>query len=213
MTHLTYRNLFFLFLLLGISLLSCKKEPEATGPFLPEGVTPYTAEQVATVPYSTSDQLFKKAPGFTSELNLVFLERIATEQFYAWDQTYFQLGADPYLKVEARLRYLQTGNENYKTLVIYLPYWDDNGVIQSTLFEFPIDMIDFSNSFFQDLVIFHEELDLGPVTWTNVYEILPLTSTPASEESSENFERAYYSKEKGIIGFNQINGDQWVLFP
>lgn len=213
MARFYYHNLRFSFLLLGVVMISCNKEPEPADPYLPEGVTPFTTEQVGFVPYGGSDQLFKKAPGFTSELNLVFLERIATKEFYAWDQTYFQLGTDPYLKVEARLRYLQSANENYKTLAIYMPYWDDHDVIQSTIFEFPIEMSDFSSTFFQELVTFHDELDLGPTAWTNVYEIVPITSTPANEESNENFDRVYYTIANGIIGFNQKNGDQWVLFP
>jgi len=208
----TYRSQ----LLLGLvvfALMACNKEPEKTGPYLPAGVTAYTAEQVATVPYTGTDQIFKKAPDFSTEISFIFLERLPTQEFYAWDQTYFQLGTDPYLKVEARLRYLQAADENYKTLALYMPYWDDADVIRSSIFEFPIDIAAFSSTFFEHLVTLHSELDLGPLTWTNVYEIKPLTATPPSEESNENFERVFYTKEKGIIGFNQKNGDQWVLFP
>ena len=208
----TYKQ-WIITLFLGIVVLSCNKEPEETGPYLPAGVTAYSDDQVATVPYNGGDQLFKKAPDFSTELLLTFIERQPTKQFYAWDQTYFQLGTDPYLNVEARLRYLQAGNENYKTLALYMPYWDDAGVIQSTIFEFPIELTSYTATFFEDLVIFHSELDLGPLTWTNVYEIAPLTSTPIGEESSEDFDRLFYTKEKGIIGFHQTNGDQWVLFP
>lgn len=208
----TYRS-FVLLCLSVFALLACNKEPEATGPYLPDGVTAYTEEQVATVPYTGTDQVFKKAPDFSTEISFVFVERLATQEFYAWDQTYFQLGTDPYLKVEARLRYLQAGDENYKTLAIYMPYWDDADVIRFSIFEFPIELTGFSTTFFEDLVTLHSELELGPVTWTNVYEIKPLTTTPPSEESSENFERVFYTKENGIIGFTQKNGDQWVLFP
>jgi len=201
-------------LLIGlVMLIGCKKDAEPEGPFLPAGVTAYSDEQVALVPYSSGDQLFKKAPGFTTELLLTFIERKATKEFVAWDQTFFQMGADPYLIVEFRLRYLQTANETHKTLAIYMPYWDDSGVIRSTIFEFPIQTTDFSSGFFKTLITYHSTIDLGGTTWNNVYEIRPITSTPASEESPDNFNLVYYSTTVGLIGMNQVNGDEWVLFP
>ncbi len=204
----------FVFFVCGLVFFNaCEKDDDKDDPFLPAGVTAFSDEQVALVPYSGIDQVFKKAPDFATELVLTFLERKATKEFVAWDQTFFQLGSDPYMNLEFRLRYLQTQNDTYKTLAIYMPYWDDNGVIQSTVFEFPIETTDFSGGFFAELGTFHATIDLAGSTWNNVYEIRPLTSTPDAEESPDNFNLIYYSTSVGLIGMKQRNGDEWFLFP
>jgi hypothetical protein len=207
------RKLSILILFVPLILTNCQKEEEPDESTLPPGTIPYTADEVAFVPYSSTNLTFKKAPDFTEELILGFIERKATEEVFAWDQTTFHFGSDPYLNVEFRLRYLQTETTSQKTLAVYMPYWDDEGVIRSTVFEMPLILSADDANFFEPLVTFHESLDLNGTIWTDVYEIKPLLSTEASMDSGTNFDKIYYNKTVGLIQMNQKNGDNWMIFP
>jgi hypothetical protein len=204
-----YLLLFFVPLI----LTNCQKQEETEDSTLPPGAIPFTADEVAFVPYTSTNLTFKKAPDFTEELILGFIERKATEEVFAWDQTNFHFGSDPYLNLEFRLRYLQTETTAQKTLAIYMPYWDDAGVIRSNVFEMPLVMTDDETNFFQSLVTFHESIDLNGTVWTDVFEIKPLLSTEESMDSETNFEKIFYNKTAGLIQMNQKNGDNWMIFP
>ena len=206
------KKLFLYIICLLLVTISCKKDTEE-GPVLPSGATPYEASEVAIVPYNSGDRVFKKAPEFTSEFTLNFKERIATEQSYAWDQTFFTLSFDPVLELELRLRYLQAENEYHKSLAIYMPYRDEVAVIRTTVFETPIDPTAIETGFFTELVTFHETLLINGVDWSDVYEINPLTSTDPDIVSDTYFTKVYFNASFGIIQMDQKNGDVWILHP
>jgi hypothetical protein len=192
---------------------ACKKEEEPDGNSLPPGTSPYTETEIDFVPYSTGPITFKKAPGFTETLTLNFVERLATEQVFAWDQTFFKWSTDAALQLEFRLRYLQAEDEAQKTLAIYLPYRDNSGTVRSSIFETPIVTTGLSDGFFADLVSFHTEIELHGTVWNNVFEINPLVTTEPGEDSPLNFSKVFYTQSNGIIVMIQKNGDEWVLQP
>ncbi|MBK7128908.1 MAG: hypothetical protein IPH66_06015 [Crocinitomicaceae bacterium] len=114
-------------------VLSCNKEEPDDTTNLPDGATPYTETDIQFVPYSSSSLVFKKLPLLDSTLVLNFVERKRTEEYFAWDQTFFTYSTDAELTAEFRLRYLQTDNSQ-KTLAMYLPYRDAANQIQSNIF-------------------------------------------------------------------------------
>ncbi len=206
---------------LGLFLLStlfivvgCEKTDMSDDPTLPDGATPYSAEEAAFVSYTTGEYVFKKSPAFSDEISLTYHERREEKQVYAWSQTYLKFSTDTSLEVELRLRYLETEDKAArKTLAIYMPYRDFTSAIQYTIFETPIYKDELEAGFFQDKVTFHDTLDLGGSDWYNVFEILPLSSTPAEIDDEENFEKIYYSKTIGLIEIDQKNGNKWVFHP
>jgi hypothetical protein len=197
------------------AVISCNKDTEPEGPILPTGATAYEASEIAFVPYGSGsgEQVFKKAPGFTSELTLTFKERLATEEAFAWDQTFLTFNTDVGLEVELRLRYLQAETEYHKSLAIYMPYRDEVAVVRTTVFETPIDETVLGTSFFADLVTFHDTLAIYGAERYDVFEINPLTSTEASIDSETNFTKIYYNSTFGILQMDQKNGDVWILHP
>lgn len=209
------KQLFTLLILFFILVLEGCKKNDAQDPTLPNGSTPYTAEQVNFVPYTsaTSTLTFKKAPDFTEELKLNFERRITLKQVFAWDQTFLSIAADTALKVELKLRYLQTAQESQKTLAVYMPYRDVTSAIQQTIFETPIVPTQIEDGFFENKVTFYDTLSLESSEWYAVFEIEPLTSTPESVDDPKNFSKIYYSKSFGIIAMNQKNGNRWMLHP
>jgi len=194
-------------------VFACKKEAEPVGPSLPPGTSPYTEAEIDFVPYSAGQITFKKAPAFTETLTLEFVERLATEQVFAWNQTFFKWNTDAALQLEFRLRYLQAEDEAQKTLAIYLPYRDNSGIVRSSIFETPIVSTGLSDGFFADLVSYHTEIELHGTIWNNVFEINPLVTTEPGEDSPLNFSKVFYTKSNGIIVMIQKNGDEWVLQP
>lgn len=199
--------------LFSIAFISCNKNDAPEGPILPVGAVPYEASEVAIVPYSAGDYVFKKSPDFTEEFTINFKERLATEEAYAWDQTFFTLSFDPVLELELRLRYLQAEDEYHKSLAIYMPYRDEVAVIRKTVFETPIDPTILDESFFDELVTFHEMIEINGVEWLDVYEINPLTSTDSSIDSDTYFTKIYFNAAFGLIQLDQKNGDVWILHP
>ncbi|MFT5824187.1 MAG: hypothetical protein ACI8ZM_005453 [Crocinitomix sp.] len=196
-----------------IAIISCNKETIPEGPILPTGATPYEATEIAFVPYNSGDRVFKKAPEFTTELILNFKERLATEQVFAWDQTFFTFNVDPGLELELRLRYLQAEEEYHKSLAIYMPYRDVFGTVRTSIFETPIDETVLETSFFTELVTFHDTLEINGSDWFGVFEINPLTSTDPAVDEEVNFSKVYYNATFGIIEMDQKNGDVWILHP
>lgn len=188
----------------------CKKDDEPTGPNLPEGATPYTEADIQFVPYTSSSPVYKTLPDLDSQLTLNFIERIRTEEYFAWDQTYFSYSNDPNLELELRLRYLQTDNSQ-KTLAMYFPYQDELGTYRENIFETPISSTNISSGFFQDIVTFHDTISLGGSLFYKVYEIKELVSTDIDKDGPENYARIFYNKNYGIIQMKQRNGTIWML--
>ena len=203
------KNWIFFF---GITSLffSCDKEEPDDTTNLPDGATPYTETDIQFVPYSSSSLVFKKLPLLDSTLVLNFVERKRTEEYFAWDQTFFTYSTDAELTAEFRLRYLQTDNSQ-KTLAMYLPYRDASNQVQSNIFEIPISPIGIENGFFQNLVEYHDTILLNAIEWYNVYEVTPLISTDADEDGPENYNKVYYNSTYGLIQMNQKNGTEWIL--
>lgn len=198
------------FIGIAASLVACNKdEPDDTSN-LPEGATPYTEADIQFVPYQSGNRIFKKLPLLDSTLEFQFKERLRTEEYFAWDQTFFTYSTDTELEAEFRLRYLQTDNSQ-KTLAMYLPYRDANNVARTNIFELPISHAGIENGFFQNLIDFHDTLVLNSIEWYNVYEVTPLISTDAAKDGPENYNRIYYNTVYGLIKMNQKNGTEWML--
>jgi hypothetical protein len=190
--------------------VSCdKEEPEGTTT-LPEGATPYTETDIQFVPYQSGDRIFKKLPLLDETLTLQFVKRERTEEYFAWDQTYFTYSTDAELEIEFRLRYLQS-DVSQKTLAMYLPYQDAGGTYRHTIFEIPISPNNIETSFFENLVDYHDTITLNAIDWYNVYEVKPLVSTDAEKDGPLNYDRVYYNSVYGLIQMNQKNGDDWIL--
>lgn len=200
----------FSFLLVGAAASACvKEEPDDTSN-LPEGATPYTETDIQFVPYQDGDRVFKTLPALDSTLVFQFDERRRTEEYFAWDQTFFTYSTDAALQIEFRLRYLQS-DVSRKTLAMYLPYRDATNTPRTNIFEIPISPIGIESGFFQNLVEYHDTITLNSIDWYNVYEVTPLISTDPEKNGPENYDRAYYNSVYGLIGMNQLNGTQWIL--
>lgn len=195
---------------LALSLLACNKEEPDEGN-LPDGATPYTETDIQFVPYQSGDRVFKKLPLLDETLTLKFKERLRTEEYFAWDQTFFTYSSDAELEVEFRLRYLKTNDVSQKTLAIYMPYRDAQNEIQDNIFEMPISTIGLENGFFQNLIEFHDTITLNAIDWYDVYEVSPLVNTDADEDGPENYSKIYYNSLYGLIQMNQKNGESWIL--
>ena len=193
-----------------LSVFSCKKTEPNGIKKLPEGATPYTESDIQFVPYGTVNKVFKKLPLLDSTWVLNFKERLRTEEYFAWDQTFFTFDFDPELELELKLRYLQTDNSQ-KTLAIYIPYKDATGVGRTNLFEMPLDESSIETSFFTDLVDFHDTISFNGIEWYNVYEVNELLSTDLEKDGPENFKKIFYNKVYGIIEMEQNNGTTWIL--
>ena len=197
-------------LAISLFILSCNKEENNPTQQLPDGATPYTEMDIQFVPYTTGDKVFKRMPLLDSTLVLQFVERKRTEEYYAWDQTWFTFSSDPDLELELRLRYLQTDNSQ-KTLAIYMPYKDAGGTSRTNIFEMPIDTVGMSSGFFQNHITFHDTVVYNNVEWYNVYEVSELISTDSDKDGPENFDKICYNRIYGIIKMDQTNGNVWVL--
>ncbi|MCB9223302.1 MAG: hypothetical protein H6582_03910 [Crocinitomicaceae bacterium] len=192
-------------------MISCNKETDDNTQNLPDGATPYTEADIQFVPYTSGDRVFKRVPALDSTLTLQFKERIRTEEYFAWDQTWFTFSSNPELELELRLRYLKTENVSQKTLAIYMPYKDASGTYRTNLFEMPIDPTNLSTSFFQDIITFHDTVVYNNVEWYDVYEVSELLSTDPDKDGPQNFDKVCYNKVYGIIKMDQTNGNVWVL--
>lgn len=196
--------------ILLIAFTGCQKDEPDDTTNLPDGATPYTETDIQFVPYLSGDRVFKKLPLLDSTLVFQFKERLRTEEYFAWDQTFFTFSTDTELEAEFRLRYLQTDNSQ-KTLAMYLPYRDANNMVRANIFEIPISTVGLESGFFQNLIDFHDTITLNAIDWYNVYEVTPLISTDASKDGPENYNRVYYNATYGLIQMNQKNGTQWIL--
>ncbi len=145
-----------------------------------------------------------------STLELQFVERSRTEEYFTWDQTFFKFSTDTELEAEFRLRYLQSDNSQ-KTLAMYLPYRDLNNIPRTNLFELPISHVGIETGLFQNLIDFHDTLVLNSIMWYNVYEVKPLLTTDSIEDGLQNYNRIYYNSVYGLIKMNQKNGTEWML--
>lgn len=200
----------FAILILGVSMLSCVKDEVENPSNLPDGATPYTETDIQFVPYQSGNRVFKRMPFLDSTLTFTFKSRLRTEEYFAWDQTFFTYDYDSQLEAEFRLRYLQT-DKSQKTLAIYLPYKDANGAYRKNLFEIPISPTNIETGSFQDKVDFHPTITINSIDWTNVYEVTPLISTDAAKDGPLNYTHAYYNSIYGLIQFTQKNGTVWML--
>jgi hypothetical protein len=199
-----------LFIGISVSLVACNKEEPDDTTNLPEGATPYTEADIQFVPYQSGNRIFKKLPLLDSTLELQFIERSRTEEYFAWDQTFFKYSNDPELEAEFRLRYLQSDNSQ-KTLAMYLPYRDLNNIARTNLFELPISHAGIETGLFQNLIDFHDTLVLNSIMWYNVYEVKPLLTTDSIKDGLQNYNRIYYNSVYGLIKMNQKNGTEWML--
>ena len=188
----------------------CKKADPPAGHNLPAGATPYTEADMQFVPYSGASLVYKRLPLLDSTLTLTFKERLNTEEYFAWDQTYFTYSSNPALELELRLRYLQTDNSQ-KTLAIYMPYRDSGGEYRTNIFEMPINPATISTGFFQNHIIFHDTIVFNSVEWYDVLEVKELLSTDPDKDGPENYDLIYYNTVYGIIRMNQNNGTDWLL--
>ncbi len=195
---------------IAVSLVACNKEEPDDTTNLPEGATPYTEADIQFVPYQSGNRVFKKLPLLDSTLELQFVERSRTEEYFAWDQTFFKFSTDTELEAEFRLRYLQSDNSQ-KTLAMYLPYRDLNNIPRTNLFELPISHVGIETGLFQNLIDFHDTLVLNSIMWYNVYEVKPLLTTDSIKDGLQNYNRIYYNSVYGLIKMNQKNGTEWML--
>jgi len=199
-----------LFLGIVVAASSCNKEEPDDTSNLPDGATPYTETDIQFVPYTSGDRVFKKMPLLDSTLVLQFKERLRTEEYFAWDQTYFTYSTDTELEAEFRLRYLQTENSQ-KTLAIYLPYRDATNTARTNIFEMPISPTNIETGFFQNLIEYHDTITLNAIDWYKVYEVTPLISTDAAKDGPQNYNKVYYNSVYGLIQMTQKNGTTWIL--
>lgn len=198
-----------IFLFLILSIVSCKKttvDPPKNN--IPEGATPFTDNDILFVPYTSESPVFISQYNDTLRLN--FVERKRTQEYYAWDQTYFTFSTDPSLQLELRLRYLQS-DVSKKTLAIYLPYYDNSNVLRNNLFEMPIDYSNVEQSFFANAVNFYDTLSVAGTERYNVYEVTELVSTDASKDGPNNFNKVIYNRTYGILQMYQKDGIVWSL--
>jgi hypothetical protein len=198
------------FVVCMLLIVACKKVDPPVENNLPEGATPYTETDIQFVPYTSGDRVFKKMPLLDSTLVLAFKERLRTEEYFAWDQTFFTFSTDPALELELRLRYLQTDNSQ-KTLALYMPYEDATGTYQVNIFEMPIDPASISTGFFQNHIVYHDTVTYNGVEWYDVFEVNELISTDPNKDGPKNFQKIYYNIVYGIIKMDQNNGTVWVL--
>ena len=200
----------FTFIGFVMLLSSCTKDEPDNPNNLPEGATPYTETDIQFVPYQSGDRVFKRMPFLDSTLTFNFKQRLRTEEYFAWDQTFFTYSTDAELEAEFRLRYLQT-DKSQKTLAIYLPYKDATGVNRKNLFEIPISPTNVESGSLQEKVDFHPSITINSIVWTNVFEVTPLISTDAAKDGPQNYTHAYYNSIYGLIQFTQKNGTVWML--
>ena len=203
------------FIIVSITALlgACTKVDPPANNNLPEGTTPYTETDIQFVPYTSGNKIFKRMPALDSTLILNFKERIRTEEYFAWDQTYFTFSVDPELELELRLRYLQTEGESQKTLALYMPYRDGTAPdsIRHNVFEMPIDPANLSGSFFVNHITYHDTIIINSIEWYDVFEVDELVNTDPGKDGPTNFDKIYYNTIYGIIRMNQNNGTDWVL--
>jgi hypothetical protein len=202
------RVLIILFFIV-LTAISCKKttvEPPKND--IPEGATPFTDNDILFVPYTSESPVFISQYDDTLKLN--FVERKRTQEYYAWDQTYFSFSTDPSLKMELRLRYLQS-DVSKKTLAIYMPYYDNSNVLRNNLFEMPIDYANVEQSFFANVVNFYDTLMVEGTERYNVYEVTELVSTDASKDGAKNFSKIMYNRSYGLLQMYQKDGIIWSL--
>ncbi len=200
---------FFILITLFTALVACKKttvEPPENN--IPEGATPFTDSDILFVPYTSESPVFISQYNDTLRLN--FVERKRTQEYYAWDQTYFTFSTDPNLELELRLRYLQS-DVSKKTLAVYLPYVDNSGVNRTNLFEMPIDYVGVEESFFANAVDFYDTLAVNGVERYKVYEVTELVSTDEAKDGPKNFTKLLYNRADGIIQMTQKDGIVWTL--
>ena len=195
-----------------LAIVSCNKVDPPTNN-LPDGAEPYTEQDIQFVPYSSGDVVFRRLPALDSTIILNFQQRIRTEEYFAWDQTFFTLNVDPELEFEFRLRYIQTENQSQKSLGIYMPYRDGTAPdsIRHNVFEMPIDPTNISSSYFVNHITIHDTIVINSTEWYDVYEVDELVSTDPGKDGPTNFNKVYYNKVFGIIRMDQNNGNDWVL--
>ena len=205
------RVVIFLFFL-SVVLISCEKDEPSTGPTstLPDGATPFTEEDIQFVPYNSGNRVFSTLPDLDSSMTLTFRERVRSEDYFAWDQTFFQYGDDANLELELRLRYLQS-DASKKTLAMYFPYYDNGGTLRENLFEVPVTSEGIETGFFQNIVEFHDTLVLNSIEFYDVFEIEELVSTDADKDGPTNNARVFYNKTHGLLQMKQRDGTRWML--
>lgn len=198
-----------IFVLATSVFFSCKKE-EVTVPVsnIPAGATPFVGSDIGFVPYSSNSPVFRNQ--LDSILTLNFVERKQTAKPFAWDQTFFKFSTNEDLKIEMRLRYLQS-DVSKKTLGIYMPYYDANEILRNNLFEMPIDFSTIETGFFKNIIEFHDTLILNSVEYYQVYEVNELVSTDANKDGPENFNKLFYNRTSGILQMHMKNGIIWTL--
>lgn len=198
-------------LILAVALCGCKKDDDDGENPLPDGAVPYTEANIQFVPYNSGDETFDRVPLLDSSFSLVLKERLRTEEYFAWDQTFFYHESDTNKVFELRLRYMQT-DISQKTLAIYTPYEDANGELQQNLFEMPIETPSLIDSgFFANIVDFYDTLTLNSVEFYDVYRVEPLQPTVSSKDGPENYNLLYYNQVYGIIQLEQKDGSKWFL--
>lgn len=189
-------------------VVGCRKEEEEDPVnTIPPGSVPFTDSDIMFNPYTSQSINFINQNDELLTLN--FIERKRTEEYYAWDQTYFTFSTDVTLELEMRLRYLQS-DVSKKTLALYMPYYDNSNVLRQNLFELPIDNTGLEDGFFKNLIEFHDTLMLNGNERYSVYEAIELVSTDEEKDSPTNFSKIFYNREYGILQMNQKNGVNWV---
>jgi len=200
---------FTVFIVLGVLLMACNKEEETSqANQIPPGSTPFTDDDILFVPYTSESPVLKDQNG--NDLTLNFKERLRTEEYYAWDQTYFTFSTDPSLELEMRLRYLQS-DVSKKTLAMYMPYYDANGILRNNLFEMPIDPTGLEDGFFKNIIDFYDTLNVGGTERYNVYEVNELVSTDAAKDGPNNFSKLFFNRTYGILQMRMKDGIIWTL--
>ena len=200
---------FSILALFVVTLIACNKEEEPSlVNQIPPGSTPFTDNDILFVPYTSESPVFKDQND--NSLTLNFKERLRTEEYYAWDQTYFIFSSDATLEIEMRLRYLQS-DVSKKTLALYMPYYDNSNVLRNNLFEMPIDNEGIEEGFFENIIEFYDTLMVGGTERYDVYEVTELVSTDAEKDGPKNFTKIFYNRSIGILQMHQKDGVIWTL--
>jgi hypothetical protein len=122
-----------LLLILFFQISACNKEGDDS-PYVPPGQRAFSDEELAFVPYTAGEKVFKKLPDLTEEFSFIFQSRTADLDVNNWDESKLLHSEDSGLELSLKFRYLQASQEVYKTLAVYMPYRKVTSAISHTLF-------------------------------------------------------------------------------
>jgi hypothetical protein len=101
----------------------------------------------------------------------------------------------------------QSINKNYFLVSIYPQYNSPPPITSYNSFASYIDTTDFYYTLEGVSIPYHSSITIINKIFSSVYEL----SYIKHDESVDYFQRAYYNKSKGIVGFQTKNGIKWYL--